>query len=202
VKGIAVLILAAGAARRMNQAKMLLPVGHSTILQSIIDQSKTIHPDTICIVTGFYHAEIIEKIQDDQLLFVYNEQWQEGMSASINKGLSFLVDLNPELKAVLILVADQPYITSALLQEMIALQSRTNKGIIAARYRGINGTPVLFTQNHFSNLEKLSGDKGARSILLQHPDDLLTVDFPLGEIDIDTEDDYKNFVLNNGNAAG
>ena len=200
MKGIAVLILAAGAARRMNQAKMLLPVGHSTILQSIINQSKTIHPDAICVVTGFYQAEIMEKILDDQLLFVYNERWQEGMSASIKKGLSHVVSLHPELKAVLILVADQPYITGALLQEMIALQSRSNKGIIAARYRGINGTPVLFTQNHFSNLAKLSGDKGARSILLQHPDDLLTVDFSLGEIDIDTEDDYKKFVLNNGNA--
>ena len=39
---IIVLILAAGAARRMNQAKMLLPFEHSTILQSIIEKAKEI----------------------------------------------------------------------------------------------------------------------------------------------------------------
>jgi CTP:molybdopterin cytidylyltransferase MocA len=40
------------------------------------------------------------------------------------------------------------------------------------------------------------GDKGARSILQQYPDDLIRIDFPLGEIDIDTEADYYKLGLN------
>jgi molybdenum cofactor cytidylyltransferase len=196
VKGLSVLILAAGAARRINQAKMLLPFGNATILQTIIDHAKEIKPDSICIVTGFYHQEIIAKIQDVQIQFVYNELWEEGMSSSIKKGISYLVNQNPELMAVLILVADQPYISSNLLNDMIQLQEQTGKGIVAAGYAGISGTPVLFGRDHFSNLEKLSGDKGARSILHQYQNDLITVDFPLGEIDIDTEDDYQKLLLN------
>ena len=195
MKGLSVLILAAGAARRMNQAKMLLPFGKDTILQTIIEHAKNIKPDNICIVTGFYHQEIIAKIQDDQVQFFYNELWEEGMSSSIKKGLSNLVSQNPEMLAILILVADQPFISSNLLNEMIQLQEQTGKGIVAASYAGVSGTPVLFSSYHFSNLEKLAGDKGARSILHQYQNELITVDFPLGEIDIDTEDDYHKLLL-------
>lgn len=196
MKGLSIIILAAGAARRMNQAKMLLPFGETTILETIIEKAKEINPEQICVVTGFYHHQILAKIQDDQINFVYNENWEKGMSGSIKKGLSYLVSENPELELVLIMVADQPFITSALLHEMISLQSKTNKGIVAASYAGVAGTPVLFHNTHFSNLEKLTGDKGARSILQQYPDDLITIDFPLGEIDIDTEADYYNLSLN------
>ena len=195
MKGLSVIILAAGAARRMKQAKMLLPFEHSTILQTILASAKDIEPDTICVVTGFYHKEILQIIHDEQVHFIFNEQWEEGMSGSIKKGLSYLVQQNPELQSVLIMVADQPYITSALLKEMITLQEQGQKGIIAASYAGIHGTPVLFRKNYFSSLENLVGDKGARSILQHYPDDLVTVGFPLGEIDIDTEEDYKKIVL-------
>ena len=195
MKGLSVIILAAGAARRMKQAKMLLPFEHSTILQTILARAKDIEPDTICVVTGFYHKEILQIIHDEQVHFIFNEQWEEGMSGSIKKGLSYLVQQNPELQSVLIMVADQPYITSALLKEMITLQEQGQKGIIAASYAGIHGTPVLFRKNYFSSLENLVGDKGARSILQHYPDDLVTVGFPLGEIDIDTEEDYKKNVL-------
>lgn len=196
MKGLSIIILAAGAARRMNQAKMLLPFGETTILETIIEKVKEINPEHLCIVTGHYHNQMVAKIQDDQIRFMYNEQWEEGMSGSIKKGLAYLVGENPELELVLIMVADQPFITSSLLLEMIALQSTTKKGIVAASYAGVAGTPVLFQSKHFSNLEKLTGDKGARSILQQYQDDLMTIDFPLGEIDIDTEEDFHKLSLN------
>lgn len=194
--GLSVIILAAGAARRMNQAKMLLPFGKSSILESIIDQVKEIHADQICIVTGFYHHQIVEKILDDQIRLVYNEDWEEGISGSIKKGLAYLLNQNSRIDSVLILVADQPFITSSLLHDIIELQTKTNKGIVAASYAGVAGTPVLFQRHYISNLEKLVGDKGARSILHQYQDDLVTIDFPLGEIDIDTEADYLKLGLN------
>jgi molybdenum cofactor cytidylyltransferase len=195
VKGLSVLILAAGAARRMNQAKMLLPFENATILQTIIEKAKEIQPETICVITGYYHDAIITKVQDNKIQMVFNELWEEGMSGSIKKGLSYLVRQNPDIASVLIMVADQPFISAALLKEMVELRIATKKEIVAASYAGIHGTPVLFGRSHFSSLEKLMGDKGARSILHQYPNDLITVEFPLGEVDIDTEDDYQKMLL-------
>ena len=87
MKGLSVIILAAGAARRMKQAKMLLPFEHSTILQTILARAKDIEPDTICVVTGFYHKEILQIIHDEQVHFIFNEQWEEGLSGSIKNCL-------------------------------------------------------------------------------------------------------------------
>jgi len=195
MKGLSVLILAAGSASRMNRAKMLLPIGDTTLLQKIIDAAKGINPDCICVVTGAYHQKIIETIQDQELRFVLNENWQDGMAGSIKKGLAFLRDCDPAMKSVLILVADQPFVSTSLFASMLELQLITNRGIIAAHYAGVNGTPVLFKKDYFSSLEELSGDKGARALLQQFSDDLSTVDFPLGEFDIDTEEDYHKIQL-------
>jgi molybdenum cofactor cytidylyltransferase len=38
---------------------------------------------------------------------------------------------------------------------------------------------------------KLSGDTGARKIIQQNMNDMTTILFPEGEIDIDTEEDYE-----------
>lgn len=198
--GVSVIILAAGAARRMNQAKMLLPFEEHTILETIIGKAKEIKPDHICVVTGYYHNQIVAKVSDHEICFVYNEQWEQGMSTSIKKGLGFLTSQDSNIPQLLIMVADQPYISTSLLQKMLQLQIQSNKSIVAACYAGVAGTPVLFQSKHFSNLEKLTGDKGARSILQQYPDDLVTIDFPLGKIDIDTVEDFQKLSLNKNNA--
>lgn len=46
---------------------------------------------------------------------------------------------------------------------------------------------------YFEELDQLKGDKGARVILHHYPDDLETVDFEMGGLDIDTVSDYERF---------
>jgi molybdenum cofactor cytidylyltransferase len=63
--------------------------------------------------------------------------------------------------------------------------------LIASGYSGIAGTPVLFDRRYFDELSMLSGDAGARQLLKRYPDDMITVSFPKGNIDIDTEEDFR-----------
>jgi len=190
----AVIILAAGAARRMSQPKMLLPFGNSSILEKLIEEVKASNIDSICLVSGYYHQVIQERMGVGTFSLIFNEQWQSGMASSIVKGIEYLQKQGAGFDSVIIAVSDQPYLNRDLLLNMLQLQRDSGKGIVAASYAGINGTPVLFTKAYFSKLEKLTGDQGARSILQQYPDDLITIDFPLGEIDIDTEEDYNKFL--------
>ncbi len=188
-----ILILAAGSASRMQQPKMLLPYGKGTILSHLLKETKAVQPKAICVVTGYYHAAIMPLLQTEPVLVVYNEQWQEGMAGSIKKGLAALLEQEPELDSVMILVSDQPFISTRLLQEMIHVQQTSGKAIVAALYNGVKGTPVLFTRIYFQQLQQLQGDKGARSILQLVPDEIATVDFAEGEMDIDTPEDYERF---------
>ncbi len=185
------LILAAGAASRMGKAKMLLPFGGSTILTHIITEVKAIKPVAISLVTGFFHEQIINSIPDKLVNIVYNKDWKLGMAGSIQTGLNALLHTYPDLNRLFIVVSDQPFLHRGILQEMLDTQVRTGKRIVAAEYGGIKGTPVLFHKYYFETLQKLSGDRGARVILQQHPDDMATVAFSLGDGDIDTPEDYE-----------
>ena len=177
----AVLILAAGGATRMKQAKMLLPFASATILSHIVAEVKAIGADGICMVTGCYHREILKVIDTRQLDIVYNENWKDGMSASIRLGIAALLKKYPDLEWVWIVVSDQPYLNKEVLTKMIKAQAETHKGIIAATYQQVSGTPVLFNRSYFKQLQQLQGDKGAGIILQQNPQDIATVDFPLGD---------------------
>ncbi len=190
-----VLILAAGAATRMKQAKMLLPFASTTILSHILQEVQAIKPDSICLVTGYYHHEIQNSITAAQLDIVYNGNWEDGMAGSIKLGLAALLQKYPDLGSVLVVASDQPYLNRTVLTNMIEAQGNNQKGIVAAKYQEVIGIPVLFDQKYFGQLEQLQGDKGARTILQQYPDDMVTIDFPLGEIDIDTPEDYERFCL-------
>ncbi len=192
------MILAAGSAARMGKAKMLLPFSTSTILGHIIQEAQSIHTDCLCVVTGFYHNDILNCYPDHSFDIIYNEDWKEGMASSIRKGLSFLLTKQPKLSSVLLLVGDQPYLNEKVLNEMYALYCNHQKGIIASQYGSIMGTPVLFDKKYFSQLLELKGDTGAKSILQQNEADCGFINFPLGAIDIDTPEDYENLCLQNG----
>lgn len=188
-----ILILAAGSASRMQQPKMLLPFGKGTILSHLLEETKAVQTKAICVVTGYYHMAMLPLLQIEPVLVVFNERWQEGMAGSIKTGLTALLEQHPELDTLMILVSDQPFITRTLLQQMIQTRETSGKGIVAAIYNGIKGTPVLFDKKYFYHLQELKGDKGAKSILQLVPDDMATVDFAEGEMDIDTPEDYERF---------
>lgn len=177
----------------MQQPKMLLPFRKGNILSHLLDEARALQPAAICLVTGYYHNEILSAVATDGVLVVRNMQWQEGMSGSIRLGLLHLLQQVPALGQVLILVSDQPYLTTHLLRSMLQVQQQTQKGIVAAVYEGIQGTPVLFTKDYFDQLAQLTGDKGAKRILQAHPGDVAVVDFPEGIRDIDTPEDYTKY---------
>lgn len=91
------------------------------------------------------------------------------------------------------MVCDQPYVTSALLNNLMIVHQKTRKHIVACSYENTFGTPVFFHKTLFPELLQLKGDVGARGLIRQHPDEVGTVLFPEGKIDIDTNADYKNF---------
>jgi molybdenum cofactor cytidylyltransferase len=188
------LILAAGAAKRMQSPKMLLPFLNGSILSHILHEVKAINPTIISVITGSYHKEILQAGIAEEKILLYNPFWEKGMAASIAFGVEHLLEAFSLLEGILIVVSDQPYINRALLNEMLEEKVKGEKNIIAAQYGLIKGTPVLFGRQYFGELQKLQGDVGAKSILQQFPEDIATIDFPLGAIDIDTPEDFQKLI--------
>lgn len=188
-----VMILAAGEASRMGMAKMLLPFKKRTILAHLIEEINSVAPNMVHLVTGHYHDLIKAEINTEEVNIVHNPDYKLGMSHSIQVGLTAMLKACPTLDFLIIVVSDQPFLNRSILRSLLIKQQETAKGIIASFYNGIKGTPVLLSSAYFTQLYNLTGDKGARVILQQFPNDVETVEFEKGELDIDTVEDYERF---------
>ena len=120
-----------------------------------------------------------------------NPGWSSGVGSSIRVGVQRAMDLAPDLDASLALSCDQPFVTAAVLVQLIQLRLTSGKPIVASAYATTLGIPALFDRSCFPDLLRLKGDSGAKGIILARPQDVASFDFPAGEIDIDTAADYE-----------
>ena len=160
-------------------------------MQHAVDAANEVDVKTVIVVLGA-NADVLSKEMEGKPVYVArNYEWKEGMASSICCGLKALLDISPAANAVIIMVCDQPFVSASLLYELINEQKERGKKIVASKYANTIGPPVLFHKSFFPELMKLKGDAGARKIIVQHMDDVVTVLFPGGTIDIDTTEDYE-----------
>ncbi|MBK7650152.1 MAG: NTP transferase domain-containing protein [Flammeovirgaceae bacterium] len=115
------------------------------------------------------------------------------MGSSLKLGLKNLTDRFPETEAVLIMVCDQPYLTTEHLKNYRGLK-KPNTDIITSFYNQTKGVPALFKNSLFSKLMQLNDTEGARKIIQTFKGSIIDVPFEKGEIDLDTPDDLRHLV--------
>lgn len=188
-----IIILAAGDSSRLGRRKQVLVYQGKTLLQHVADESVNAHLDPIIIVTGAYSEDLSQSLSYSEIQFVNNSQWQQGIASSIVAGMNKIIE-SGEVRNVIIAVCDQPFISALIFQQLIDERIQTGKGIVACAYADTIGTPVLFSQNYFEPLSQVKGDEGAKKLLRLYRDDVAVIQFPKGEIDIDTVQDYEILV--------
>ena len=190
-----IILLAAGASSRLGRPKQLLVYEGKTLLQHGIQMAIDTGIKPIVAVLGANANFLIKETANQSIEVILNDQWEEGMAASIRSGIQHLIETAPEVNAAIIMVCDQPYVTTKLLKDLVIKYQQSGKPIIASSYKNNQGTPALFDKTIFTSLLELKGDVGAKRIMKANPDLVALVNFPLGEIDIDTEEDYKGLPL-------
>ncbi|GAB4004763.1 hypothetical protein GCM10028808_03060 [Spirosoma migulaei] len=187
---IATIILAAGASTRLGgQPKQLLTHNGKTLIRQIADAALSLQSGPVIAILGSNYEQIQPELADLPLQVVLNPNWPEGMASSLKVGLKALTD--EPVDAFLVVLTDQPYVTTDLLQELITTQQQTGRGIVACRYgeAGHLGVPALFDIRYGSEFMQLSGDIGARKLIKQYAGDCAEIPFPLAAIDLDTWQD-------------
>lgn len=191
---IAILILAAGNSSRMKQPKQLLPVGNSTLINMAIKNALSIKASNVFCVLGAHFEDIKNSISHFDIDIIQNKDYHTGLSSSIVKGLKEIMPHNYD--AVLVLLADQPKINSDYLDTLIKQSTLYPHKIIASIYNSNYGVPAIFPKHYFNQLLALKGDKGAKEILNSNLNDIKGVETKGQLIDIDTKEDYLNFLNN------
>jgi molybdenum cofactor cytidylyltransferase len=200
---IAAIILAAGASTRMGQPKQLLPINGRPLLIHTLEVVEQASLEPIIVVLGANHHEHHDLVaRHSTAAIVFNPHWQNGMGSSLKAGLNNLLKYDQVANAVMMLVCDQPGITPAHLRNLIKQYQLSNTPIVASWYSGAAGVPALFDKTLFPELLNLNDAHGAQKVIRHHTNQLTTVDFPEGVIDIDTPQDYENYVKTKKPSAG
>ena len=189
-----IIILAAGNSSRLGEPKQLLQYRNKSLIRHVAEAAIEVVDSPVIIITGSVQNLIMDELQELLLHFVQNNEWQEGMASSIRIGIAELLKINPQIDGVILAVSDQPFVTSELFLNLIQKAETSENSIVACSYQDTLGTPVLFPKKYFDSLLALNGAEGAKKLLKRFQNDVVSVLFPLGDIDIDTQEDYQRLL--------
>jgi molybdenum cofactor cytidylyltransferase len=121
-------------------------------------------------------------------VIVENAAWRNGVGTSIRRGLQQLPE---SVDAVVLLACDQPFVDASIVGKLIAVWEETGRTIAASCYGNTLGVPALFGRSCFAALLSLPDDSGAKSLIVARPDEVASVPFEDGAVDIDTPEDFE-----------
>ena len=193
-KSCGVIILAAGNSSRLGEPKQLLQYQNKSLIRHVAEEAIKAIQSPVIVVTGSNSELIANELIGLSIHLIHNADWMEGMASSIRVGLRELLIINKSIENVIFAVSDQPFVTADLFRSLIDKQENSHRLIVASSYENTVGTPVLFGQKYFDSLLSLNGSEGAKKLLQKFQDDVTTVPFPLGSVDIDTQEDYQRLL--------
>lgn len=193
----AAVVLAAGQAKRFGVLKQILPWQGVPLVAHVAGQAQACSDiDRVIVTVGASSQQVRAALSpcatNPNFTIVDVAEWASGQSRSVRAGLRVALDSAGTLSGALFLLADQPGVSTELLSALVQRHRETLAPVVAPRYEGQRGNPVLFDRRTFAEFGTLTGDVGARSIIRRHEDAISWVDWPSAEIlkDIDTPDDY------------
>ncbi len=178
---VALALLAAGASTRMApRKKQLLELDGEPLIHRAARIALASRASRVAVVLGAYADEIAPAIADLAVVRLDNPAWTEGMAISVRAAATWAA--TTDATALLLCVCDQPAVTTAHLDALIAAHAADPARTIGSSYAGTVGVPALVPRARWSELLALRGDRGARALLDDHA-------LPLagGEHDVDSD---------------
>jgi molybdenum cofactor cytidylyltransferase len=142
------------------------------------------------VVTGRDGEAIREALEGRDVAFVENPDHLGDMLSSIRCGLRVLP---AGCTAFLLVLGDQPNLTTQLVTELIGAFSVTNPGIVVPAHNGHRGHPVLLAAHFRDELLTSHESIGLLGLLEMHANEMQRVEVPDGVLldDMDTPADYE-----------
>lgn len=195
---VAGVVLAAGRSSRLTGAvpKQLLDFAGQPLVRRAVHTALAAGLSEVVVVLGHRAEEVKAALHDlhgpsgllpsGPLRTVLNPHFADGQSTSVRCGLAAV---SAAATAALFVPIDQPFLTSALINRLVAAHG-SGADIAQPTAAGRQGAPVLFARRYFPDLERLTGDTGGRALLAAHRSNIQWVPARERELlDIDTAED-------------
>lgn len=185
-------MLAAGQSSRMGSNKLLLTLGNKTLIEHAVRNALDSSIDEVIVVVGHQAERVKDVVPElDRVMLVNNPSYKDGMSSSIRSGLA---KVSRSSEAVVILLADQPFVNSRIINALIDKFKDSGVDIVASRYMGEPRNPMLFSRSLFPAIARLEGDRGARDLAVAGEWKVEFVDLDIDDYlrDLDTPADVQS----------
>lgn len=185
MSSVAAVIVAAGSSERLGRPKQLVMLDGETLLGRAIRFAQEAGAAPVLVVLGAHREEIEAQVDFAKSEIIVNQKWQEGIASSICAGISAVEEQNLMVSGVLLMVCDQPCVTTKHLGRMLDAFSKDATSAVASVYLSMRGIPAVFPREAFEELLALRGDKGARGLLADPRRKVTEIALGGGEFDID-----------------
>jgi molybdenum cofactor cytidylyltransferase len=191
------ILLAAGLSSRMGRNKLLADIDGKPLVRRVAETAAASSIDPIIVVSGNTAADTASALAGLRVAVVENPDFRNGLSTSLKCGLRALPD---DCDGALVLLADMPAVTAALIDKLVAaFDPAEGRAICVATYKGKRGNPVLWARQFFADMLQLEGDVGAKHLMAVNGELVCEVeaadDAPL--IDIDTPEALATYTARN-----
>jgi molybdenum cofactor cytidylyltransferase len=181
-------LLAAGSGSRFGSQKLLARANGSPI---VVTAARNLGPlvDYLIAVVGSEADAVGKAMGSLPGAVVANFNWADGLSTSLRVGV---IAAAPIADAVVIALGDQPGLDPEVVRAVIARwrESGGSKSIVATRYKGVQGHPVLLGRAVFDEVMSITGDIGATDLIKRDASRVAFVDVDAdAPRDVDTPDD-------------
>lgn len=193
------IVLAAGLSRRMGAAnKLLMPVRGEPMVRHAVRAVRASRCRHVIVVLGHQAFEVRHALQGLDVEFVFNEDFEEGMGASLRMGVAAA----HSAEAVLVCLGDMPFVSAAAIDSLLdAYDPEQGMHVCQAAYHGRRGHPVLWGKKYLSALQHSRGDVGARALLAEASAELALVEVDCAGVLQDIDDIETLAASNNGPVA-
>jgi molybdenum cofactor cytidylyltransferase len=186
---VSAVVLAAGCATRLGEQKVLLPVEGRPMVQRVTDAALGSKAVETIVVVGHEADAVRKALAGRTATVIVNPDYAAGMSTSLQAGVRAVAI---GCDAALFLLADQPFVASSLIDQLIERFAETRASVVRPVVAGRVANPVLMSAALFPEILQQRGDVGGRRIVERHAGEvcLVPIDDPRLLIDIDSAADY------------
>ena len=187
---VAIVVLAAGASRRLGRPKQLLDLDGEPLIRHTVRNALAAETGNVLVVLGNEAERISSEIALLGPEIVVNPDFAIGQSSSMTAGIRAL---SPDIDAAILMLGDQPTVPPELIVALIDRFRATGAAIVQPHYNdGKPGNPVLISRALFPELLAVTGDIGAREVVRAHRAEVERIDVDLPHpLDVDSDEDYQ-----------
>jgi molybdenum cofactor cytidylyltransferase len=185
---VAGILLAAGTSSRMGSNKLLFELQGETLLRRSARQALAAGLSPLLVVLGHQAERARRELDGLPCETTVNPDFEQGITSSLQAGVAAL---QAGCRAAMVLLADMPYVTTAMIAGLVARYRATGAPLVISDYEGVNAPPMLYDRALFGELQTMTGGGCGRQVVKRHRGEAQVVAWPAAALaDLDVPDDY------------